>query len=292
MFEMFCEETGLRGDVRLAMERSYREHQDLPLRRSAIQACFRQDQEALSTVLSQGLDWYGPVYPLVLLGLCHEIIRQFYPDETIRRETLSDIAVWESWYERRHGTIGLDRVGWVVRHACGHIWRLGRLQFEWGRYPFSQVINRDKDGRYHVTDTPLPDLTVVGKPGMDSVRIHIPQGGPLLPSEVDASLRQAASFFPWATIAVCDSWLLDPTLAHVCQDSPNIRSFQRRFTTFPIPQQGEPQIFERVFFFGARREDVLSYQCTTSLQRRIQDAVRRGVTFRTTGGFVELVSPA
>jgi hypothetical protein len=183
MFEMFCEETGLRGDVRLAMERSYREHQDLPLRRSAIQACFRQDQEALSTVLSQGLDWYGPVYPLVCWDCAMRSSGVSIRTRRYEGRTLSDIAVWESWYERRPETIGLDRVGWVVAMRAGHIWRLGRLQFELGHYPFFPGDQPGWEGQwYHVTDTPPFDLIVVGgKPGMDAVRIHIPQGGPLLP---------------------------------------------------------------------------------------------------------------
>lgn len=290
MFETFCQETGLRDDIRFAMERMFSEHRDQRLVQEAEQACARRDQDAFSSSLSRALDLYGPVYPLVLLGLCYDITRRFYPDDAIRTATLSDIAVWEDRYERCHGIIGLDRVRWVARHACGRIWRLGRLQYEFSPYPFSNVISLDEERNvFHVTDMPVTGWKCIEKKGMDAVRLHIPEGGKLLPSLVDDSLMQASAFFPWALLVVCDSWLLDPNLEIVCQDSPNILSFMRRFAKFPIKEEGEPQIFERVFFFGATKADVLVYPCRTPLQRRVQDAVRHGVEFHTTGGFVKLI---
>jgi len=289
MFEAFCEEAGLREEVRKCMERTFFGHQDKDLTAQAREACLRQDQRLFTSLLSKGLEQYGAVYPLVLLGQCHDVTRRFYPDDAIRKATLGDIGVWEAWYEQYFGGIGLDHVKWVTHHACGKIWRLGRLQYELSTYAFPNVISQDPaSGDYMVTEKPVPGLQCIEKEGMEVLRLHIPAGGSLLPALVDESLGKASAFFPACKIAVCDSWLMDPKLELVCQDSPNILSFMCRFQKFPIVQNGEPQIFERVFFFGATKADVLAFDCKTPLQRRVQEAVRSGVEFHTTGGFVEL----
>lgn len=114
--------------------------------------------------------------------------------------------------------------------------------------------------------------------------VHIPEGEPLTPSLVDASLSEALEMFS-PSLFVCDSWLLDPELGKALPPEGNICHFMNRFQKFPVAFF-VPQIFDRVFGYGAGKEDVLAWKCTTSLQRQVQDHLRNGGVFRTMGGFI------
>jgi hypothetical protein len=87
------------------------------------------------------------------------------------------------------------------------------------------------------------------------------------------------------TLLVCDSWLLDPKLSSVLPSESNICHFMQRFQKFPVSFT-TPQIYERVFGFGATRDDILAWKCTTSLQKKVQAHIKDGGIFRTMGGYI------
>ena len=132
----------------------------------------------------------------------------------------------------------------------------------------------------------LSDLKPICSPEKPAILVHIPEGGPLTPSLVDASFALAQAMFS-PTLFACDSWLLDPELSKVLPSESNICRFMRRFKKFPV-SFSTPQIYERVFTFGATRTDILTWTSTTSLQKRVQDHIRSGGVFRTMGGYVPL----
>ncbi len=121
------------------------------------------------------------------------------------------------------------------------------------------------------------------------LHLHIPSGSPLTPSSVDESLAIAKIYFPSISFVVCSSWLLDPALDLVTSQESNTREFMHRFRKFPV-MHDVPQIYERVFGFGMVEDDVLSFKATTSLQRMVQQALKNGVKFHTTGGYLTNLS--
>jgi len=301
-----------------------------------------QDNRALFLIFNQGFKEFGPLYPLVLFYALHPAIISLYNSlditESVRQATLSDIAIWVKTYEDQHrGTTGLDRYGWICRHLCAKIVRLGRLQFEQSlfRFPYSIYYDKqllqyrtfaqeglvcDADGFIGISDgskfsswttvfsvtgdilvahevdqslgnisrlaksVPLSDLTLICTQDTPVLSVHIPEGEALTPSLVDASFSLAQAMFK-PTLFVCDSWLLDPELSNVLPMESNICHFMQRFLKFPVAFT-TAQIYERVFGFGATQSDILTWECTTSLQKKVQSHIRSGGIFRTMGGYI------
>ncbi len=130
----------------------------------------------------------------------------------------------------------------------------------------------------------LCDLILTCTQDTPVLSVHVPEGEPLTPSLVDTSFHLAKTMFS-PTLFVCDSWLLDPELLKVLPAESNICNFMNRFQKFPVTFSN-PQIFERVFGFGAIQSDILGWKCTTSLQRKVQGHITSGGIFRTMGGYI------
>ncbi|MDD7202288.1 MAG: acyltransferase domain-containing protein [Sphaerochaetaceae bacterium] len=283
MYEAFCRDVGLAEPVWRAMEQAPK---DCALFARAKIAVAGRDQESFKTVCQEGMQRYGAVFTLLALAECYPVTKRYYPDPEVRHATLSDIAIWVRHYEQRAGAIGADNVSWLCHHACGSIIRLGRLQYEEAPFPFAVTIFRDREGRFSLSGGEGMDVVLKG--GMPCLRLHIPEGEPLDEREVDDSLAWAARWFSRFPIVVCDSWLLDPALSQVLSPDSRIIRFQKRFTLFPVPQHGLPQIYERVFGFGLCEQDVLSFPSATTLQKRVQEALGKGIRFHSWGGFLAL----
>lgn len=324
----------------------YKQVKDLPLHtllvRKALVLIESRDNRSLFEVFDQGFKEMGPLYPLVLTFSLYPTIVALYDhleiSESVRQATLSDVSIWVKTYEEQHaGTTGLDRYGWICRHLCAKVIRLGRLQFEQSLFHFPYTIYYDitqlryrafaqdalmcsTDGYIGVdTDSdsgtwttactiednlliahevdqktgsisreavsvPLTDLTLFCSQDTAVIAVHIPEGEPLTPSLVDASFSLAQAMFN-PTLFVCDSWLLDPELSKVLPVESNICHFMQRFLKFPITFT-VPQIYERVFGFGTTRNDILAWECTTSLQKKVQAHIKAGGIFRTMGGYI------
>lgn len=302
----------------------------------------KQDNRALFVLFDKGFKELGPLYPLVLIYSLYPSIVTLYGrlgiSSPIRQATLSDLSIWVKTYEDQHaGTTGLDRYGWICRHLCAKVIRLGRLQFESGFFKFPYSIYTDKkllqyrvfaqegilssrEGSIGIGDdsnsgfwittfsvvdgvlvanevnqrlgsisseavsVPLSDLTLIGSKDTPVLSVHIPEGEPLTPSLVDESFSLAQAMFN-PTLFVCDSWLLDPELSKVLSPESNICHFMQRFLKFPVAFT-TPQIYERVFGFGATRDDIVAWECSTSLQKRVQAHIKAGGIFRTMGGYI------
>ena len=116
------------------------------------------------------------------------------------------------------------------------------------------------------------------------LHVHIPKGKSLDNTSVQESFDLAGKQFPSFSFCTCTSWLLDPSLDQVAQQQSNIVRFMRRFSKFPVLFD-VPQIYERVFGFGLDEKEVRAFTSATSLQRNIQNAMDRGIVFRTMGGY-------
>ena len=318
----------------------YNQVKDLPLHISLVEKAEsvieKQDNQALFLIFDQGFKELGPLYPLVLIYALHSTILALYTrlgiSAATRKATLSDIAIWVRTYENHHsGITGLERYGWISRHLCAKIFRLGRLQFEQTTFRFPYTIYFDTkllqyrafaqadvvfdadgyigDGPYSTTYStakgfllahevnqklgsislePIAvstcELTLICTQNTPVISVHIPEGEALTPSLVDASFTLAQKMLN-PTLYVCDSWLLDPELRRVLPVDSNIIHFMNRFLKFPISFT-TPQIYERVFGFGVTLSDVLAWQCTTSLQKKVQSHIHSGGEFHTMGGYI------
>lgn len=162
-------------------------------------------------------------------------------------DNFKDIAIWYKQCMKKKGKCGLIEERWLALPLRLHIFRLGRLQFEW-------EIMSDGTGILHV---------------------HIPEGETLTPEVCQESFEQADAFFDEQyTVFDCESWLLSPNLYEVLEEDSNILQFQQRFQiqkiTYPFRQAEE-----RVFGFVA--EDKTQYpKDGTRLQKKIWEYVQDG----------------
>lgn len=186
-------------------------------------------------------------YPAALyLFSCFAVFRHDWfqahqiPD-TIYFDTFRDIAIWHDVLRRTKGINGLKQYRWTAKPLLGELYRLGRLEFE-------------------------PD------PAHDILWIHIPEGGSLSEAAVDASLSEAAAFFPkyfgqtfrsWE----CESWMLAERNREFMRPDSNICKFAARFQPsgedFP-----SSQAVERVFDWP--EGDIRSWPEKTGLQRAMK----------------------
>lgn len=185
--------------------------------------------------------------------------------------TLGNLGRNVPLHRQLHGGPGLHAPGWLVLHARGALFELGRLQYRRARATWT-----------------LPGAPfATGDPVLD---VHIPPTGPLAPAAVDWSFRAARTFFGRhfpdddSGSGVCTSWLLDPQLGAYLPDDSNILRFQQRFQlddgwSWP----GDDSIVEFVFRRMGAPVDALPRR--TTLERAVVDHIRDGGHWQTRRGW-------
>ncbi|MCZ7644721.1 MAG: acyltransferase domain-containing protein [Planctomycetota bacterium] len=87
---------------------------------------------------------------LVLLS-GHTLVRERHAargiPEAITLDTLSDLELWTHEYRRKHGRWGFNTWGWLRLHFTCDLFKLGRLQFNFGRCHFHMHAFRHKATR-------------------------------------------------------------------------------------------------------------------------------------------------
>ncbi len=73
-------------------------------------------------------------------------------------DTLSDLELWIKEYRTRHGMPGFDELGWLSNHLSGHLYKLGRLQFnfEFWEHDFHVFRNRKTRQALMLTGSQYP----------------------------------------------------------------------------------------------------------------------------------------
>jgi hypothetical protein len=188
--------------------------------------------------------------------------------------TLADMGLQLRINRRVHGRFGLDTWSWLTLHMAGNLFRLGRLQFH-------LIRNKHQDGSE--ASVPHGSGWVLG--------VHIPEDGGLSPELVDASFEEARSFFSQyfpdkpATMATCESWMLDPYLVERLPDS-NIASFARRFTLDRCTDAPSDAVYFTFRKRGLENLDQLPRE--TSLQRIVLERIDDGGTWQLGHGHLAL----
>lgn len=188
--------------------------------------------------------------------------------------TMADVGLQLRINRRVHGHFGLDTWSWLTLHMAGNLFRLGRLQFH-------LIRSRRDDGPGG--NVAYASDWILG--------VHIPEDGGLSPALVDASFDEARWFFPHyfpdkpATVATCESWMLDPYLVARLPDS-NIASFARRFTLDRCTDAPTDAVYFTFRQRGLGNLDKLPRE--TSLQRIVLERIDDGGTWQLGHGHLAL----
>ncbi|MBB6552565.1 acyltransferase domain-containing protein [Nonomuraea rubra] len=183
--------------------------------------------------------------------------------------TLADLGRCMAVHRKRYGHGGLHAPFWLMLHARGVLYALGRLQFN--RDTLSASVGEA------VRAAGMP-----AGPGSPALGVHIPDFlGPLAPAACDASFALAREFFPrhfpgeQVRVMTCGSWLLDDQLGAYLPDDSNILAFQRRFHL--LERFGDGDMLG--FVYGEHAGDPAALPRRTRLERAIADHLAAGGTW-------------
>ena len=208
----------------------------------------------------------SPMQNLVsYLGYC-EIAEKKYTDRGIPYdvflETARDIRLWSYKYRIQTGEYGLMEINWTHRIIDCTLFRLGRLQFAFGRAYFW-----------------FPSCGIY--PLNPILEIHIPSlSGKMTPESVDESLSLAEDFFPRYFPEyhyrgfTCGSWLLGKNMHLFLPADSNIRRFADRFRN---------KVYfvnycctHHLYNMGVNRRNISTVTPNSKLQADIKDHIMRG----------------
>jgi hypothetical protein len=131
------------------------------------------------------------------------------------------------------------------------------------------------------------------KPGDLVWNLHIPQGEKLEYEACLKSMKEAGRFFKAHfpelrfSAIICSSWLLDTNLVHILPENSYIVKFMRLWSKVPV-HASVPMIFERVYGFGFKEQDIATAPENSSLQRNLKKYIMDGGKAYTTGGYIIL----
>ncbi len=162
----------------------------------------------------------------------------------VLRDTLSDLELWIREHRRNTGRWGFSEHKWLIHHLAANLFRLGRLQFQFGtfRYPYvafrqtgSNPILLLAEAGLHISATGLPDPTQEGFPSTLEFDARSVTGFPVDPA---GTIRRRTTTLP------LDVWHIgltrgDPVLnIHIPAGQPMAfeacgESFRRAVEFFP-----------------------------------------------------------
>ncbi len=125
-------------------------------------------------------------------------------------------------------------------------------------------------------------------PGDPVLDVHIPEGPPMEPEAVAASLKAAIPFYrdvlgrEEERAFTCGSWLMSPALPQILPGS-NLAAFQKRFRIAPYTLR-DNQVFERVYGRGFTSWEEMPME--TRLQRGVRDWYQSGGSMRQMQGVI------
>lgn len=184
--------------------------------------------------------------------------------EKIYWDTMSDIRVWTEHCGRVFHQFGLMQTGWLQHHIKLLVFRLGRLQFEMGRF----IAEKDHEQ--------MEDQAPV-------LQVHIAEGEPLKHEECLRSYGEAVEFFRdkeeqfhfYPKAFLCYSWLMHPNLKKVLPPDSNIVLFQSDYEII-YEDPNDSQMLERVFGVEKKPAHLDELPRKTSLQRNILRFMENG----------------
>lgn len=111
--------------------------------RSAANICSGAKAYAFETVKEVAEGVVPAIFALALPGAIEHLRSDGLTEEMIA-DTLKDYGIWARGYEQETGRAGFGEIGWESRFLTGHIYKIGRLQYEFCHtYHAPYTIYRD-----------------------------------------------------------------------------------------------------------------------------------------------------
>lgn len=193
-----------------------------------------------------------------------------------------------------------DYVGWMWGFLRGDIIRIGRFNFEIGKYGFPYRIFKkgselsalategiSESGKFYLGTSASGEKISLAKSewtpvlsgGEQVVSLHIPTGGPLTEEvcERDISLGREIISRGYGEISalVCHSWLLDPNLSRLIGRETNLTRFAKRFMLLPSDGDGK-EVFKYVWDLKEEPKELSELSDDTHLKRVIKEHLLSG----------------
>lgn len=268
-----CENPAVKGIIngwyeRLALPKEYRAEFERALAATPI-------SDALEAGTYDADEPDGKRNLLSALFMCEKLSDRYRErgiGEDVLLATLSDIGIWLDVWSELKGELYLGELNWLCRHLDMKLFRLGRLQFGFGRCEH---------------DCPSWGL----KKGDPVIEVHIPADGPILPEECEASLVSARKFFAEYypeyryEYFTCHSWLLDPTLKKLLRDNSNIIRFQDMFQN--AANDPSDAILRYVFKWNTTARNLKYAPVLSSLARDVKEHFLGGTQFYESLGIIK-----
>ena len=204
---------------------------------------------------------------LSYLYMCEDLSKQYKQkgiSEEILYDTLSDIGRWlDTWSEIEEG-LYLGELNWLKLHLSMNLFKLGRLQFAFGKASCDVVEKNIKKGD-------------------NIIEVHIPAEGPLLKAECERSFDLAKKFFKEFypdyeyKYFICHSWLMDSGLKNLLKNDSNMLIFQDMFEVFE-PEESYA-ILKYVFKWNITKENLNSCVAVSSFARKVKEWINDGGKF-------------
>lgn len=142
-------------------------------------------------------------------------------DDKIFFDTMSDIKIWGEDCRAHFGEIGIDEINWLRLHVNCRIFKIGRLQYQLGKY-------------YFAAKTDICGVKI--RFGESCFNVHIPRGERLTMQACIDSVTSAVDIFGKVfpkirrDIMICHSWMLSSYNSRFVASESNIAKFARLFT--------------------------------------------------------------
>lgn len=210
---------------------------------------------------------------LAAMKYSREKYRGFGIGDDVFADTFGDIAVWCRNSAVRNGSIGLDNYAWLSHHLRAELFRIGRLQFQFGRLycPTGSILSAAKK---------LWPLRL----GDKVLNVHVPQGGRLDADDCLDSFAAAEKFFArhFPTFGCkcffIDSWLLGDINASLLPEGSNILAFASLFDVFAQTDSKGFEDAERIF--DCKKRPISELDDSTSLRRAVKALLLSGGNLR------------
>ena len=218
----------------------------------------------------------NPILNLVyFLYKCEELSEKYKEhgiNESILIDTLSDIRIWaNTYYDYSEGKFGIEEIDWLEKHIEFRLFKLGRLQFAFGKAEQSSLKEK------------------ISKED-NIIEVHIPKGGPLAYRECIQSFEFANYFFETYfphyqyTFYTCYSWLLDDNLKELLKDNSNIIKFADMFTK--LYSKESYAAIKYLFKWTDSKNDLKKLMSKNSFQKKIIDYILSGGVLNETYGII------
>lgn len=203
---------------------------------------------------------------LYFLYFC-EKTKELYKEKNISEnylyDTLYDIVTYTKLWSEVKGELHLEELFWLKRHLTLNIFKIGRLQFAFGK---AEETSLD----HGITE------------GENILEIHIPENEPFDKERCITSINSAIEFFDKYfpmyeyNFFTCDSWLLGDFTKMLLNPESNILKFSALFDILSYKKSDSVLMY--VFKWNTTRQNIDEFECTSSLAFKVKDMVKDNKT--------------